>query len=110
MTRAQTVKTTLRSYGLWTMLVQGLASPPAYDDINKDTPVDPAIIAQTFLQNHHMFSPASMQYRPLPAPVILPQRRPKNKQRGFVRGYAPLLGECSGIDQQTFLDFPSLLR
>lgn len=84
---------------------QEIASPPAYEDIKNDTPVEPVMIARTFLQTHHMFSPASIQYKPLPAPIILPQRRPKNKQRGFVRGYAPLLGECSDIDQQTFLDF-----
>lgn len=43
--------------------------------------------------------------QPLPCPVIIPQRRPRNKTRGFVRAYAPLLGECSGIDQETFLSF-----
>jgi hypothetical protein len=37
-------------------------------------------------------------------PVILPQRRPKDKSRGFVRAYAPLL-EPSGIDEKTFIDF-----
>lgn len=41
----------------------------------------------------------------LPFPVVLPQRRPRKKARGFVRAYAPLLGECSGIDQGTFLMF-----
>lgn len=40
----------------------------------------------------------------LPCPVILPQRRPRNKSRGFVRAYAPVLSDC-GIDQATFLDF-----
>lgn len=35
--------------------------------------------------------PASM--KPLPCPVILPQRRPQSKSRGFVRAYAPLLDE-----------------
>ncbi|KAK3167102.1 hypothetical protein OEA41_010227 [Lepraria neglecta] len=40
----------------------------------------------------------------LPCPVILPQRRPKDKTRGFVRAYAPVLAEC-GIDQATFLQF-----
>lgn len=40
----------------------------------------------------------------LPCPVILPQRRPKDKNRGFVRAYAPVLAEC-GIDQATFLQF-----
>jgi hypothetical protein len=42
---------------------------------------------------------------PLPVPVIIPQRRPRKKVRGFVRAYAPLLGECSGISQDTFLTF-----
>lgn len=44
---------------------------------------------------------------PLPqlsAPVVLPQRRPKNRTRGFIRAYAPALGEC-GIDQEMFIEF-----
>ncbi|KAL9116229.1 MAG: hypothetical protein Q9227_000600 [Pyrenula ochraceoflavens] len=40
----------------------------------------------------------------LPCPVIIPQRRPKDKSRGFIRAYAPVL-EDSGIDQKTFIDF-----
>ncbi|KAI1880321.1 hypothetical protein JX265_001942 [Neoarthrinium moseri] len=40
----------------------------------------------------------------LPQVVILPQRRPKQRQRGFVRAYAPDLIFC-GIDQATFLAF-----
>lgn len=40
----------------------------------------------------------------LPCPVIIPQRRPRNKDRGFVRAYAPILGD-SGIDQEVFLQF-----
>ena len=40
----------------------------------------------------------------LPCPVILPQHRPRDKKRGFVRAYAPVL-EDVGIDQGTFLDF-----
>jgi len=40
----------------------------------------------------------------LPCPVIIPQRRPRDKKRGFVRAYAPVLEDC-GIDQETFLDF-----
>lgn len=40
----------------------------------------------------------------LPKPVLIPQRRPGNKERGFVSAYAPCLGE-HGIDQQTFLKF-----
>ncbi|KAL4746504.1 hypothetical protein BDW72DRAFT_197632 [Aspergillus terricola var. indicus] len=40
----------------------------------------------------------------LPYPVILPQRRPKNNKRGFIRAYAPVLADF-GIDQETFLNF-----
>lgn len=40
----------------------------------------------------------------LSVPVVLPQRRPKNRTRGFIRAYAPALGDC-GIDQAMFIDF-----
>lgn len=40
----------------------------------------------------------------LPCAVIIPQRRPRTKSRGFVRAYAPVLADC-GIDQGTFLEF-----
>ncbi|KFY01473.1 hypothetical protein V490_00897 [Pseudogymnoascus sp. VKM F-3557] len=37
-------------------------------------------------------------------PVVIPQRRPENKSRGWSRAYAPALEDC-GIDQETFLLF-----
>lgn len=37
-------------------------------------------------------------------PVVLPQRRPSDRSRGFVRAYAPDLGDC-GITQEMFLMF-----
>ena len=40
----------------------------------------------------------------LPCPVVIPQRRPKNKEGGFIRAYAPVLLEC-GIDEATFMNF-----
>ncbi len=40
----------------------------------------------------------------LPCPVIIPQRCPHDKKRGFVRAYAPVLQPC-GIDQDSFLAF-----
>ena len=40
----------------------------------------------------------------LSCPVIIPQRRPENKERGFTRAYAPALLNC-GIDEATFLNF-----
>jgi hypothetical protein len=42
--------------------------------------------------------------RPLPCPIIIPQRRPNNNAHGFVRAYPPLLEPC-GIDQTAFMTF-----
>ncbi|KAI1387592.1 uncharacterized protein F4822DRAFT_287953 [Hypoxylon trugodes] len=44
-------------------------------------------------------APGRLQY-----PVIIPQRRPKARSRGFIRAYAPDLMRC-GIDQPTFMAF-----
>ncbi|KAF2661995.1 hypothetical protein K491DRAFT_686979 [Lophiostoma macrostomum CBS 122681] len=46
-------------------------------------------------------TPASVR---LPFPVIIPQRRPGSKARGWSRAYPPDL-EAFGIDQDTFLTF-----
>lgn len=40
----------------------------------------------------------------LPFPVIVPQRRPSTKARGFVRAYSPVLEE-TGVSQDGFLGF-----
>ncbi len=60
-------------------------------------------IVVSFIGQH---PPPSYPQRPsgLPCSVIVPQRRPRDKTRGFVRAYAPVLSEC-GIDQTTFLQF-----
>ncbi|OJJ50318.1 hypothetical protein ASPZODRAFT_13404 [Penicilliopsis zonata CBS 506.65] len=42
--------------------------------------------------------------RPLDLPVVITQRRPGRRDRGFMRAYAPVLNEVA-IDQATFLDF-----
>ncbi|KAJ5226162.1 hypothetical protein N7468_007387 [Penicillium chermesinum] len=42
----------------------------------------------------------------IPCPVIIPQRRPGKKDRGFVRAYAPVLDNC-GISQDVFIQFIS---
>ncbi|KAK9371539.1 uncharacterized protein V1513DRAFT_386639 [Lipomyces chichibuensis] len=48
--------------------------------------------------------PRSADLTKLPCPVIIPQRRPRNKSRGFIRAYAPVLEGC-GIDQAMFMNF-----
>lgn len=40
----------------------------------------------------------------IPYPIIIPQRRPGSKARGWARAYPPGL-EAKGIDQDTFLGF-----
>jgi hypothetical protein len=42
--------------------------------------------------------------KPLAMPVIIPERRPRHRRRGFLRAYAPLLENCQ-INQTTFLSF-----
>lgn len=59
-------------------------------------------LTDAFLRKHP--PPAYAPRAQLPCPVILPQRRPRDKKRGFVRAYAPVLEDC-GIDQATFLEF-----
>ncbi|KAK5467550.1 hypothetical protein LTS15_000523 [Exophiala xenobiotica] len=85
------------------------APPPSYEEASASaasaTPASAEDVATSFLQSHKLAPTPSQKFQPLPFPVILPQRRPQDKSRGFVRGYAHILGECSGIDQQTFLDF-----
>lgn len=48
-------------------------------------------------------TPQGVTYK-LEFPVVIPQRRPQTKKRGFIRAYAPDLANM-GIDQATWLDF-----
>ncbi|KIX92713.1 uncharacterized protein Z520_11565 [Fonsecaea multimorphosa CBS 102226] len=79
--------------------------PPTYEQAAAANPVSDEEVARAFLNQHKIVPTPHQTFKPLPSPVILPQRRPKDKTRGFVRAYAPLLGECAGIDQKTFIDF-----
>jgi hypothetical protein len=84
------------------------ASLPAADETGSSSPADKPI------HNVHKLTDAFMAKHPIPEgiseagriglPVVLPQRRPKGRSRGFIRVYAPVL-EMKGIDQATFLEF-----
>ncbi|KAI9762251.1 MAG: Protein cbp3, mitochondrial [Chaenotheca gracillima] len=65
---------------------------------------DQATLVNDFTIAHPIPNSSSSRRGRLPCPVILPQRRPQHKDRGFVRAYAPVLADC-GIDQATFMDF-----
>ncbi|KAF3354380.1 hypothetical protein VdG1_07612 [Verticillium dahliae VDG1] len=60
-------------------------------------------LAIAFLKRHP-FEGGDTTHERMASAVVLPQRRPKNRARGFVRAYAPVLN-TAGIDQATFLDF-----
>ena len=83
-----------------------LEPPPPYGDDNLGGTLGVATNdrVNTFLQSHPWKSETGSSH-PLPCPVVLPQRRPKDKSRGFVRAYSPVLGECAGIDEATFIEF-----
>lgn len=51
-----------------------------------------------------MAGPPPQPIQRLPCTVIIPQRRPRNKDRGFVRAYAPVMEGC-GVGQDVFLKF-----
>lgn len=67
---------------------------------SKEPKKDPV---QAFLDKHNHEAPVPSD-KQLALPVILPQRRPKARERGFVRAYAPVLADV-GVSQEVFLDF-----
>jgi hypothetical protein len=84
--------------------------PPGYDSIfttlsstSEVKLVSEGELEDQFLRNHPIPRELQNQPRPtgrLPLTVVLPQRRPKDRSRGFIRAYAPVLENC-GIDQAT---------
>ncbi|KAF3044719.1 hypothetical protein E8E12_009721 [Didymella heteroderae] len=65
----------------------------------------PTDLAAAFLNRHP--SPTSADSHPLPdliTPVLIPQRRPNIRGRGFALAYAPILSTFD-ISQNAFLDF-----
>lgn len=80
-----------------------LDEEPKGDEPKGDEPKpDVHKLVQKFLTAHP--APPQPLTGPLECPVIMPQRRPHTKARGFVRAYAPAL-EDAAIDQDTWMDF-----
>ncbi|KAK7716233.1 hypothetical protein SLS64_003385 [Diaporthe eres] len=67
------------------------------------SPLSSPKLADSFLQSHRPAKDPVATGR-LELPVVITQRRPKARTRGFIRAYAPILQNV-GIDQDTFLDF-----
>ncbi|KAJ6000789.1 hypothetical protein N7481_001198 [Penicillium waksmanii] len=51
----------------------------------------------------------SPSYKRIACPVVIPQRRPGNKERGFMKAYAPMLSQYD-ISQEHFYDFINALN
>ena len=81
--------------------------PPPYEVAQEEQLLNRSTDELLTLHKAHSkaFHVSSETETPLPYPVDLPQRSPKHRSRGFVRAFAPILAECKGIDQDTFLDF-----
>lgn len=84
-------------------------APPTYSEVESTPVADESeetkekkeeAMVRAILQLADPINPSAR----IPYPVIIPQRRPGNKDRGFVHAYAPVLAEC-GIGQDAFLGF-----
>lgn len=79
------------------------AIQPAKEDKPRPKIHNAAKWTEAFLQRH---PPPPMHQIPLPAPVVIPQRRPGSRTRGFIQAYTPALAD-SGIDQKAWLEIMS---
>ncbi|KAF2157638.1 hypothetical protein K461DRAFT_289938 [Myriangium duriaei CBS 260.36] len=74
------------------------------EDAEEAADTSPEYLVADVLRLASTGTATEFSWKPLSYPVIIPQRRPRNKSRGFVHAYAPDLDSC-GIDQATFLQF-----
>ncbi|KAF2451525.1 hypothetical protein P171DRAFT_468071 [Karstenula rhodostoma CBS 690.94] len=86
-------------------LDEAAGPPPSYETINSNPEQAIAELAHTVVEaKSHQPQIYNGQVSRLPYPVIIPQRRPGSKARGWTRAYAPDL-EPLGIDQDSFMKF-----
>jgi hypothetical protein len=80
--------------------------PPSYEEsesreVGEEEHDDP----KKLIRNVMILAPPVSEFRsPIPVPVVIPQRRPRAKGRGFVRAYAPVLDQA-GLNERCFLEF-----
>lgn len=72
-------------------------------DNSQNAPGHVSALADDFIRTHPS-EEAPARSGCLDMPVVITQRRPKARTRGFIQAYAPLL-QNAGIDQPAFLDF-----
>jgi hypothetical protein len=81
-----------------------VVDPPAYTEHEAEQIAENANIKDLEAQVLRIAPHPSTITSRLPLPVVLPQRHPHTKARGFVRAYAPALNDVA-IDQDTWLLF-----
>lgn len=79
---------------------------PMVDNATKEKEADSAISSFWETNSRISVPPSAGQ---IALPVIIPQRRPGNKQRGFMKAYAPVLSDC-GITEDHFHGFIDALN
>lgn len=77
---------------------------PSADAEETETKKKLVDFAKDFIARHPLDSTKHRSSSPIDLPIVIPQRRPKKRGRGFVRAYSPVLASA-GIDQPEFLDF-----
>lgn len=85
---------------------QEIADPPSYDEtLEKDaqTPEGDVDVPKLVRGVMQKVGPFRSQKR-MPYPIVIPQRRPGAKARGFIRAYPPIL-ENYGVPQDAFFTF-----
>ncbi|KAI8948037.1 hypothetical protein F4801DRAFT_604713 [Xylaria longipes] len=75
-------------------------APPPYATSEQQ----PSELAATFFQRHSLLPTLGPGTQQLTLPVIITQKRPGKRTRGFIRAYAPVLDDV-GINEATFLEF-----
>lgn len=83
---------------------QEAADPPSYEATiegraGSSEEVDVPELVREVL---HKVGPYPAAVKRMPYPIVIPQRRPRSKNRGFVRAYPPILDNY-GISQDAFL-------
>ncbi|KAJ5305639.1 uncharacterized protein N7443_005299 [Penicillium atrosanguineum] len=83
-------------------------------DEEDGTPIDTAAEVEadtaitSFIESNSRI-PVAPSYGQIACPVVVPQRRPGNKERGFMKAYAPILFQYD-ITQEHFHDFIKALN
>ncbi|PYH90932.1 hypothetical protein BO71DRAFT_386616 [Aspergillus ellipticus CBS 707.79] len=99
---------------LWELdeMAEGMRSPPCEEpmEIPENETEEEKIAKREALVRDlvAMAGPPPQEVHRLPCSVIIPQRRPRSRQRGFVGAYAPVLADC-GISADVFLRFVDYL-